>query len=210
MKCCERGRSMIEMLGVLAIVGVLSVGGISGYTKAMSKYKLSTLTYQLHEIVLGVRTFYMQQDNFSNINVDSLIIGGAVPKDLINKDKSPTAEPILHKMGGTIRFFPSLDVDHKERAFEMYVTHLDHLACTHILTMDWGRDPASGFIALYVGTGDVTEALMKNIYTGADTNPEAGIYTCGQHELSLPLPVAYANAACACDGNDCLIGLKYM
>lgn len=30
---------MIEMLGVLAIIGVLSVGGIYGYTTAMRKYK---------------------------------------------------------------------------------------------------------------------------------------------------------------------------
>ena len=29
------GRSMIEMLGVLAIIAVLSVGGIAGYSKAM-------------------------------------------------------------------------------------------------------------------------------------------------------------------------------
>ena len=35
----ENGRSMIEMLGVLAIIGVLSVGGIYGYTTAMKKYK---------------------------------------------------------------------------------------------------------------------------------------------------------------------------
>ena len=35
------GRSMVEMLGVLAIVGVLSVGAISGYSKAMFKYKLN-------------------------------------------------------------------------------------------------------------------------------------------------------------------------
>ena len=27
----QSGRSMIEMLGVLAIIGVLSVGGIAGY-----------------------------------------------------------------------------------------------------------------------------------------------------------------------------------
>ena len=33
------GRSMIEMLGVLAVVGVLSVGGIAGYSKAMRMYK---------------------------------------------------------------------------------------------------------------------------------------------------------------------------
>ena len=37
----QNGRSMIEMLGVLAIIGVLSVGGISGYSRAMAKYKLT-------------------------------------------------------------------------------------------------------------------------------------------------------------------------
>ena len=35
------GRSMVEMLGVLAIIGVLSVGAIAGYGKAMMKYKLN-------------------------------------------------------------------------------------------------------------------------------------------------------------------------
>ena len=35
------GRSMIEMLGVLAIIGVLSVGGIAGYFKAMEKFKIN-------------------------------------------------------------------------------------------------------------------------------------------------------------------------
>ena len=35
----ESGRSMVEMLGVLAIIGVLSVGGIAGYTMAMNKYR---------------------------------------------------------------------------------------------------------------------------------------------------------------------------
>ena len=37
----ENGRSMVEMLGVLAIIGVLSVGAIAGYSKAMFKYKLN-------------------------------------------------------------------------------------------------------------------------------------------------------------------------
>ena len=38
------GRSMVEMLGVLAIIGVLSVGAIAGYSKAMMKYKLNKWT----------------------------------------------------------------------------------------------------------------------------------------------------------------------
>lgn len=35
----ESGRSMIEMLGVLAVIGVLSIGGIYGYRIAIAKYK---------------------------------------------------------------------------------------------------------------------------------------------------------------------------
>ena len=51
------GRSMIEMLGVLAIIGVLSVGGIAGYTKAMETIKsnqqreaIAELLYKMVEI----------------------------------------------------------------------------------------------------------------------------------------------------------------
>ena len=36
-KIVNAGRSMVEMLGILAIIGVLSVGAIAGYSKAMIK-----------------------------------------------------------------------------------------------------------------------------------------------------------------------------
>ena len=38
-KKTESGRSMVEMLGVLAIIGVLSVGGIAGYTLSMRRHR---------------------------------------------------------------------------------------------------------------------------------------------------------------------------
>ena len=38
-KKLESGRSMVEMLGVLAIIGVLSVGGIAGYSLAMRRHR---------------------------------------------------------------------------------------------------------------------------------------------------------------------------
>ena len=44
MKKLQEGRSMIEMLGVLAIIGVLSIGGLAGYTMAMNRYRANTLT----------------------------------------------------------------------------------------------------------------------------------------------------------------------
>ena len=47
------GRSMIEMLGVLAIVGVLSVGGIAGYSKAMEKFKVNKAVSEYSYIIFG-------------------------------------------------------------------------------------------------------------------------------------------------------------
>ena len=41
----ESGRSMVEMLGVLAIIGVLSIGGIAGYTMAMNRYRANEIIY---------------------------------------------------------------------------------------------------------------------------------------------------------------------
>ena len=42
-KRSQKGRSMVEMLGVLSIIGVLSVGGISAYSTAMEKHKANEL-----------------------------------------------------------------------------------------------------------------------------------------------------------------------
>lgn len=48
------GRSMIEMLGVLAIVGVLSVGGIAGYSKAMEKFKVNKAIDEYSSLIFGI------------------------------------------------------------------------------------------------------------------------------------------------------------
>lgn len=44
----QLGRSMVEMLGVLAIIGVLSVTAIAGYRYAMEKYAANTLINELN------------------------------------------------------------------------------------------------------------------------------------------------------------------
>lgn len=43
MKQNQNGRSMVEMLGVLAIIGILSIGGIAGYTMAMNRYRANKI-----------------------------------------------------------------------------------------------------------------------------------------------------------------------
>ena len=63
----ESGRSMIEMLGVLAIIGVLSVGGIAGYSKAMHKYRVNKAIEQITLIAGNVRAFWGPQKNYIGV-----------------------------------------------------------------------------------------------------------------------------------------------
>jgi type II secretory pathway pseudopilin PulG len=61
-KTNETGRSMVEMLGVLAIIGVLSVGGVYGYGVAMKKHKANELLHQASMLATTVSAQAMTND----------------------------------------------------------------------------------------------------------------------------------------------------
>ena len=50
----ESGRSMVEMLGVLAIMGVLVIGGIAGYRYAMDKYNANEILNEVRKRAVTV------------------------------------------------------------------------------------------------------------------------------------------------------------
>lgn len=82
----QSGRSMVEMLGVLAIIGVLSVGGIAGYAKAMQKYKLNKVEDQVSHIVANLRTIFLNAKDYSSLAdtpVKTAIKLGVFPNDMI-------------------------------------------------------------------------------------------------------------------------------
>ena len=80
----QSGRSMIEMLGVLAIVGVLSAGGIAGYSMAMQSYKTNELIEKMHVIQTRVRTLY-KNGNYTGLSNTTIINSGKLKaKDLEN------------------------------------------------------------------------------------------------------------------------------
>ena len=68
----QSGRSMIEMLGVLAIIGVLSVGGIAGYSKAMEKFKVNKWVDDVVTLIANLNTTYANSKNFTEIHEKNL------------------------------------------------------------------------------------------------------------------------------------------
>ncbi len=67
-KINETGHSMIEMLGVLAIIGVLSVGGITGFSTAMEKWKINKAVGEYSILAAGILEHV---DDFNNQNKDN-------------------------------------------------------------------------------------------------------------------------------------------
>ena len=85
----QSGRSMIEMLGVLAIVTVLSVGGIAGYSKAMSIWKMNRWSYDFIALIHNLQTAYLTSGNFGNSakNITNTVISaGLIPDGMLDRN----------------------------------------------------------------------------------------------------------------------------
>ena len=68
----QSGRSMVEMLGVLAIIGVLSVGGIAGYSLSMRRHRANGVADLASKYALVLYNFCQQK----LINGDISSFGG--------------------------------------------------------------------------------------------------------------------------------------
>ena len=87
----QSGRSMVEMLGVLAIIGVLSVGAIAGYSKAMMKYKLNKHAEQMNTVINAVaRNLHSFNDikQGGTVLTKTFIKMGENPTEMVQQDQS--------------------------------------------------------------------------------------------------------------------------
>lgn len=230
MKNNQSGRSMIEMLGVLAIIGVLSVGGIAGYSKAMAKYRANKVMEQISMFVTNTRTMYAQQQTYMNLGNTMAVDMGIVPDDLIvvGNEGTPTGA-LRNVFGGPVQIAPSYVNDETDKsAFILSFFNMSRDACIAIATSDWGAGSSSGLLAMHVysedglttvdtgGTMDApTEATptdtVLNAITTADTgSEETGIAVPGDATISVPMRIDQARTACGCaNKNTCAVSWKY-
>ena len=54
----EQGRTMLEMLGVIAIMGIIVYGAIAGINYGMSSYKINQTYTEVQNIVQGIQDLY--------------------------------------------------------------------------------------------------------------------------------------------------------
>ncbi len=116
----ESGRSMIEMMGVLAIMGVITVGATLLISTAMRTQKRSQVNDEIIQLVVGVRQLLGEYDDYSHINNSTIF--GAIGMS----DKNP--------YGGTyeISVNPS-----NTRQFVISINGLPKSDCEYLITRAW-------------------------------------------------------------------------
>ena len=136
----QNGRSMIEMLGVLAIIGVLSVGGIAGYSKAMMKYRVNKTIEQLTIIAGNIRAFFANQpegtkytDLYSEGEKAQILKKARlIPDEMWNGSK---IENIFG--GNTVLRYLGASSMNDYRSFQIELSNIPQEACIELLTHDW-------------------------------------------------------------------------
>ena len=205
----QLGRSMIEMLGVLAIIGVLSVGGIAGYSKAMVKFKINKTASQVAEIATSVRTLYAQQQNCDGLTDETAMQMGIIPDEF-----GPSGDPryagdiyFSNAFGGDVnvscvKHADGSLVSSKTKDFAITFGGLTREACVSLATMDWGNSSSSGLQGMHIRQG----MLCGYVEFGANEGEVySSLYPCVTNESNWPfycskdLPLSPSSAATACN-----------
>lgn len=184
----ESGRSMVEMLGVLAIVGVLSVGGIAGYSQAMSKFKMTKAMDQVQTIITNIRTLYASQRTYTTLTATQALSLGILTEESYNSANNGSG---LNPFGGTIEFGVGNSVG-ANRTFTVKYGGLTSEACVKMSTADWGADQSSGLITMEVSGGTTKKFKWKNMTISGVTG-------------ELPITITEAAGACGTAQNGAVL-----
>ena len=156
MKNNENGRSMIEMLGVLAVAGVLTVGAIAMYSKALATKKSSDTITQASDLITNIHNKYASRRNYRGLEAPAsrdADTSKLVPPEMWSGTK------IKNKFGGKVLF----KVNSNEKKFDLLFTGINNSTCIKLVTTDWGEntiigaDPESG-----TSIDDITKMKAHN------------------------------------------------
>ena len=177
----QKGRSMVEMLGVLAIIGVLSVGGISGYSKAMAKFKLTKAQDQISMLLMNIRTAFATSPSYSGLNNGTAVTFAIAPGDMYGKSTasitdSMTVSHLNNAFGGHAHVFACDETGTSytcsdggtstsittDQFFAIVMTGLGREACVSLASSDWGTD---GLVSVKInddvyGSDDLPISMM--------------------------------------------------
>ncbi len=154
----QSGRSMIEMLGVLAIIGVLSAGGIAGYTMAMATFKSNKAMDMVQIISAQAKQLY--GDDFSGISESTMYSLGYLSSEYMKPGSTTVAQS---PFGSTVTIAPVTG----NASFTITVADVPKAACVKLLQSYWGD--STFFVSIKIGNEAAAASSPASPITNAST-----------------------------------------
>jgi Tfp pilus assembly major pilin PilA len=119
----ESGRSLIEMLGVLAIAGVMTAGAIKMYQVVRTRQVRMVAVEDMKIVASNAKLLYATRRDYTGISSDYLVKAGAM-----HSEKSPLPESEF-----------SVFANPGAKEFAMVFKGLDFNSCTWlaVVKLDW-------------------------------------------------------------------------
>ena len=171
----QKGRSMVEMLGVLAIIGVLSVGGISGYSKAMAKFKMTKAQDQISMLLMNIRTAFATSPSYEGLDNGTAVSFAIAPGDMYSGKVSDAGsdaqlnnafggEAYVYACGEENPKYPCAGDNYASASADQYfaiaMTNLGREACVSLASSDWGTD---GLVSIKILGGEVEDPFTADL-----------------------------------------------
>ena len=197
----QAGRSMIEMLGVLAIIGILSIGGLAGYSKAIDRYRINETINQITHIVQNTRDLFRTQKNFyGSLSSSGKAMSTADHENRTLASKAKIFPTSLVKndyknlFGGEVFYYSKgRFAENDGKSFNLGFNGIPQEACIELATRDW--QSGLGLVAMRVyGKNNHSGMLGSTFSTNCTSQYETdNALVCAK---DMPMSIEYAIAAC--------------
>ena len=129
----QSGRTLLEMLGVLVIMGVITYGAIAGINYGMASYKINQTYAEVQDIIQGIQDLYSWSQGYPTNS--KTIMKAACENDIFPNDcvEKATGHEYLAAPFGSI----AIEAIDGGRNFKIIVGVSDANSRTRLANMDW-------------------------------------------------------------------------
>jgi len=181
----QKGRTMVEMLGVLAIVAVLAVGIIAIYNMAMGRLRINQTIDLVQNLVYDLRTANMVRGHYYGTGKGETVNTYAdyqvylakkkvIPRLLCSGDKTGGEDTeckiLTHPLGGELRISPteegkaqvgSDNPEASKQTVAITLLNLNRSACVYIATADWSTGGGTSDTVQSIKVGNAATEITE-------------------------------------------------
>ncbi|MBR3676426.1 MAG: type II secretion system protein [Alphaproteobacteria bacterium] len=190
----QSGRSMIEMLGVLAIIGVLTAGGLTIVGKARHQQELTQLLSETAEIVSSIKKMACDYDDGYASYVNMLCQSNGQPNGttctISGKDSYITTSS-----DAKVKAIPDPATLTTEGVnyFDVEISEISKDACVYLASSDWGRRNTNGFLGAYSDASGKPSSASPN---DEPIDPVLALSYCAEEDGVIKKPLHLLFLAC--------------